>query len=88
MAITWTPSIQVINLAESRVKFTAVRLDDATSESRTYSCKGIVTVNAHKRAMEDNVWAQYQEALANEAANAAKIGNWLTEAKTNLEAKE
>ena len=88
MAITWTASIQVLNLAESRVKFTGTRLDDSTGEERTYSCTGIVTINAHKRAMEDMVWSQYQEALANEAANAAKIGNWTSEAKTNLEEKE
>lgn len=89
MAITWTPDIVVTNLDEDRVRFSATRLDDETGDSRTYSAgEGIVTTNAHKRVMEDVVWAKYQQALADEAAAAAKIGVWLGEAKTNLENKE
>lgn len=88
MAITWTPAVQITNINESRVRFSATRLDSETNESRNYSCSGIVTTVQHKRDMEDNVWNQYQEALAVEAENATKIGNWKSEAKTNLEAKE
>ena len=87
--ITWAPSIIVTNLAEDRVSFSAVRLDSETGDTKTYSAgEGIVTTNAHKRAMEDAVWAKYQEALADEIAAAAKINTWLGEAKTNLENKE
>lgn len=89
MAETWTPRITVVNLDENRVSFSATRYDDVTEESRTYSAgTGIVTTNAHKRAMEDKVWEKYQQALADEAAAAAKINTWLIEAKVNLEAKE
>lgn len=88
MAITWTPVVRVVNIDESRVEFSATRLDTEIGRSRSYSCSGIVTTVQHKRDMEDNVWNQYQEVLAVEAANATKIGNWINEAKTNLEAKE
>ena len=89
MAITWIADIKVVNLAESRVSFSATRLNDATGESLTFSGgTGIVTTAAHKRAMEDAAWAQYQAYLTNESAVAAKVDVWLGEAKTNLEAKE
>lgn len=91
MAVTWTPEITVVNLAEDRVSFSATRVDDdpVTGSTRTYSAgTGIVTTVAHKRAMEDRVWDEYQAALAEEAAVAAKVNAWLVEAKANLEAKE
>lgn len=89
MAITWTPEIVVKNLAENRVSFSATRLDDSTGESLTFSGgTGIVTTNAHKRAMEDTAWAAYQAHLTDKANVAAKIDTWLVEAKINLEAKE
>lgn len=89
MAITWTPIIEVVDLTEDRVKFSAVRYDDVLLETLIFTAGvGVVTTNAHKLAMEDTVWAKYQAYLTHKANVATKIGNWMDDAKINLEAKE
>ena len=87
--MSWTPHITVENLAENRVTFSATRLDDETGESLTFSGgTGIVTTVAHKRAMEDTVWAEYQKHLTKQSDVSDKVGVWRDEAKSNLEARE
>lgn len=89
MSITWTPHITVEDLDEDRVTFSATCLDSETGISLTFSGgTGIVKTTAHKRAMEDTVWANYQKYLSDKAGKDAKISAWLDEAKTNLEARE
>ena len=87
--MSWTPHITVVNLAESRVNFAATRIDDVTGKSLTFSAgTGIVTTMAHKRAMEDTVWAEYQKHLTKQSDVSDKVGVWRDEAKSNLEARE
>lgn len=87
--VIWTPHITIVDLAENRVAFSATRLDDETGESLTFSAgTGIVTTAAHKRAMEETIWAKYQAYLVKQSAVSAKVDAWTVEAKANLEARE
>lgn len=87
--VTWTPHITVVDLAENRVTFSATRVDDETGESLTFSAgTGIVTATAHKLAMEETVWVEYQAYLAKQSDVSDRVDAWAVEARANLEARE
>ena len=89
MAITWTVSITNVNIAQNRANVSAIRLDDASGATETYSYSGVILETGPQRAaVLNHIWAEHEAAVAKQATIDAFISSLEADAKTNLEARE
>lgn len=91
MAVTWEVKIDVLNLAEKRVRVTATRTENGDVFS--YSLETHVDTAskplAEIRAMiGDMTWAEYQAKATKEAAVATLLEGWEAALESDLMAKE
>lgn len=90
MAITWTPTIQIINLDREEGRLTAVREDDnpETGSIRTYTATGPMKTMEEKKAVADAILRQFHNDVSQKPIIAAKITELQDAAKTYLEAND
>lgn len=88
--ITWTPTIQIINLDREEGRLTAVREDDdpETGSIRIYTTTGPMATVEEKKAVVDRILRQFHAEVSIEPIIAAKITELEAAAKTYLEAND
>jgi hypothetical protein len=88
MAVTWTPTIKVLDFEKNLIKFTATRFDDVTGESLTFSNTSIISTAQDKQDAEANIISQYNEVIQKRTNEQIKGENWLNAAAINLKNME
>ncbi len=84
MAVTVTPTIELINLDRSEAKLTAI-IDDGEGDIRTTTASGPMNNAAEKKAVADAALRNYNAELAKEPLIAAKITELEGDAKDYME---
>lgn len=90
MAITWTPTVELINLDREEGRLTAVREDDDpdTGSVRSFTATGPMKTTAEKKAVADRILRECQTTISQEPIIAAKIIELQDAAKAYLEAND
>jgi len=90
MAITWTPTIELINFSREEGRLTAIREDDdpETGSIRTYTASGPMKTTEEKKAVADTILRKFHKEVQQEPIIAAKITELENAAKAYLEANE
>ena len=89
MAATWTVKIDVLNMAEKRVRVTYTRDEDGSLWS--WSPEGIVDLAdlpAFRLKLTNQAWAEWSAYADAQAAIAAVVPGWESALKADITAKE
>ncbi len=89
MTITWELNITPQNVDQKKASVTATRTDDVSGSVETYSIDTVIlSTNAEKTAVVDQLWQQHLARVTKQAAIDAFVGTMEADGKANLEARE